>query len=112
MWIFAIELPPCLDVGSHLRIFHGYGLVIHPSTVIGDDVTLRHCTTLGNKETDGLGPQIGNRVSIGCNSVVLGRILVGNDALIGAASVVIRDVAPGHTVAGNPARVIQKYKER
>ena len=106
VWIFNIELFPSLAIGRRLRLFHGYALVIHPSSVIGDDVTLRHCTTLGNSTTGGKGPQIGDRVNIGCNSVIIGDICVGNDAKVGAGSVVIRNVAPGNVVAGNPARIL------
>jgi len=45
-------------------------------------------------------------VDIGCNSVLIGRITIGDDAVIGAGSVVLHDVAPRQTVAGNPARPI------
>src|SRR6185369_14659646 len=103
VWIFGIELLPFLKIGHRLRLFHGYALVIHPSSVIGDDVTMRHCTTLGNKNTGGKGPQIGDRVNIGCNTVIIGEISIGNDVTIGAGSVVIKDVASGEIVAGNPA---------
>ncbi|MGW8159258.1 MAG: serine O-acetyltransferase [Desulfoprunum sp.] len=106
IYFFNIELLPNLNIGRRLRIFHGYALVIHPSSVIGNDVTLRHCTTLGNKCSGGKGPQIGDRVNIGCNSVIIGEIHIGNDTTIGAGSVVIENVADGQIVAGNPARII------
>jgi putative colanic acid biosynthesis acetyltransferase WcaB len=110
VWIFHIELLPSLNIGRRLRLFHGYALVIHPSSVIGDDVTLRHCTTLGNRNTGGNGPQIGDRVNIGSNSVIIGDIRIGNDVTIGAGSVVIKDVPSGESVAGNPARILHPNK--
>ena len=110
VWIFHIELLPSSKIGQRLRLFHGYALVIHPSTVIGDDVTLRHSTTLGNKNSGGLGPQIGDRVNIGCNSVIIGNICIGNDVTIGASSVVIKDIPSGVSVAGNPVRILHTNK--
>jgi putative colanic acid biosynthesis acetyltransferase WcaB len=110
IWIFNIELFPHLVIGRRLRLFHGYALVIHPSSVIGDDVTLRHCTTLGNKYTGGKGPQIGDRVNVGCNSVIIGDIRIGDDVTIGAGSVVINDVVAGKIIAGNPARIVRSNK--
>jgi putative colanic acid biosynthesis acetyltransferase WcaB len=52
-------------------------------------------------------PIIGDRVDIGANSVILGPIRIGSDAVIGAGSVVVKDVPAGATVVGNPARVIR-----
>ena len=107
VWIFNIELLPSLQIGRRLRLFHAYALVIHPSSIIGDDVTLRHCTTLGNNNSGGKGPQIGDRVNVGCNSVIIGDIHIGDDVTIGAGSVVTKDVVNGVIVAGNPARILR-----
>jgi acetyltransferase-like isoleucine patch superfamily enzyme len=52
------------------------------------------------------GPVIGRRAKIGANVTILPGVVVGEDALVGAGSVVVRDVPPGAVVAGNPARVI------
>ena len=51
---------------------------------------------------------IGDRVSIGSGAIIMGGITVGEGALIGAGAVVTRDVAPGETVAGVPARVMRR----
>ncbi len=106
VWLFHIELLPSFNVGSRLRLFHGYALAIHPSSTIGDDVTIRHCTTLGNKNSGEKGPQIGNRVNIGSNTVIIGNIRIGDDVTIGAGSVVTKDIPSDKKVAGNPARVL------
>ena len=103
-WELGIELNYKATVGPRLRLYHGYGLVIHDAVVIGEDCVLRHCTTIGMRKEPDDCPVIGDRVDIGCNSVVLGAIKVGDGARIGAGSVVVHDVAPGDTVAGNPAR--------
>jgi putative colanic acid biosynthesis acetyltransferase WcaB len=102
----GIELNHKAKVGPRLRLHHGYGLVVHESAVIGSDCTLRHGTTIGNRRESDDCPVIGDRVDIGCSSVIIGRIEIGDDAKIGAGSVVLHDVPAGCTVAGNPARPV------
>jgi putative colanic acid biosynthesis acetyltransferase WcaB len=111
-WVLGIELRFKTKVGPGLRLYHGMGLVIHENTVLGANCVLRQNTTLGNKtvagESAGGCPVIGEGVDIGANSVVLGPIRVGDRAVIGAGSVVVKDVPDGAVVVGNPARVIRK----
>ena len=59
--------------------------------------------------------RIGRRVFVGARSIVLPGVTIGDDAIVGAGSVVTQDVAPGTVVAGNPARAItstERYLER
>ena len=56
----------------------------------------------------GLGPKIGDDVIIGANAVVLGNIIVGNGAKIGAGAVVVKDVTPGVAIVGVPGKEIKK----
>jgi serine acetyltransferase len=101
-----MELRAGLHVGEGFRIFHGYCLVIHPGTKIGSHVTLRHCVTLGNKGSGGA-PTIQDNVEVGANAVIIGKITIGEGAVIGAGSVVTKDILPHAVVAGNPARVLR-----
>jgi serine O-acetyltransferase len=85
--------------------------VIGESAEIGDDVTIyQHVTLGGTNPTTGAGgkrhPTIGNRVVIGSGAQVLGPIEVGDGAKIGANSVVTKDVVPGSTVVGIPAKPV------
>ena len=51
---------------------------------------------------------IERRASLGSGAVILGGVRVGEGALVGAGAVVTKDVAPGETVAGVPARVLTR----
>ncbi|MBH8566039.1 serine acetyltransferase [Nostoc sp. CENA67] len=110
-YILGIELPWDTKIGSNLKLIHGYGLVVNHETVIGANCTLRHSTTIGNKKLpDGsisASPQIGNNVDIGSNVVIIGPIKLGDNAVIGAGSVVVKDVPQSAVVAGNPAKIIR-----
>lgn len=107
-WIMGIELPPTLQAGPGLRVWHGTGLVVHSRVQLGSGVTLRQGVTLGTltDDDDAVAPVIGDRVSIGAGAIVLGPITIGDDAIIGAGAVVVDDVPAGATAVGNPARVL------
>jgi putative colanic acid biosynthesis acetyltransferase WcaB len=107
-WEMGIELNLKSRIGPGLRIYHGTGLVVHEAAVIGKDCILRHCTTIGMKNGPDDCPTLGDNVDVGCNTILMGRIHIGNGAVIGAGSVVLNDVAAGDVVAGNPARSIKK----
>ncbi len=115
-YILGVELPWDTRVGPGLQIQHGTGLVVNHDTQIGQNCTLRHCTTIGNKQrADGSftdSPIIGDNVDIGSNSVILGAITIGDGAVIGAGSVVVKDVPAGCVVAGNPAKVIRQASDQ
>ncbi len=97
------------SIGRRLSIEHHGCIVIHGATVIGDDCLIRHGVTLGNTGSwDSSGaPRIGNRVQIGAGAKVLGCITIGNDVIIGANAVVIRDVPDKSVVGGVPARILK-----
>ncbi|TLV03229.1 serine O-acetyltransferase [Dyadobacter luticola] len=109
-WVFGIEIPYDTVVGRGLKVFHGAGLVINKHTVIGKNVLLRHTTTLGNKgDVKSDCPIIGDNVEIGAQVCILGKIRIGDNAIIGAGSVVTKEVPANAIVVGNPARIV-KYR--
>ncbi len=102
----GIEIHPGAKIGKGLVIDHGIGVVIGETAEIGDDCVIYHGVTLGGtgKEHGKRHPTIGNRVMIGCGAKVLGNIFVGDNAKIGANSVVTKDVPAGISVVGIPAK--------
>ena len=110
-WLLCIELPWKTRIGPGFRIDHGQALVINDGTVFGAGCTVRNSTTIGNKRSrDGgytASPRFGDRVNIGANAVIIGPVVIGDDAVIGAGAVVVKDVPAGHIAVGNPARIFK-----
>lgn len=107
-FLTGIEIHPGAQIGRRFFIDHGMGVVIGETAVIGDDVMLYHQVTLGGTGKD-LGkrhPTLGNGVVVGAGAKILGNLMVGDHARIGAGSVVLRDVPPHATVVGIPGRVV------
>ena len=104
----GIDIHPVAVIGRYFFIDHGF-VVIGETAVIGDNVTIYQCVTLGGTNpADGVAgkrhPTIGNDVIIGSGAQVLGPVTVGQRARIGANSVVTKDVPEGATMVGIPAR--------
>ncbi|MBN9421466.1 MAG: serine O-acetyltransferase [Candidatus Accumulibacter sp. 66-26] len=115
----GIEIHPGATIGRRFFIDHGMGVVIGETAVIGDDVTMYHGVTLGGTSWNKgkRHPTLGDRVVIGAGAQVLGPITVGAGAKVGSNAVVVKDVPPGTTAVGNPARIIdteqaQKREEK
>lgn len=109
----GIEIHPAATIGRRLFIDHGMGVVVGETSVVGDDVTLFHGTTLGGRSmTHGKRhATIGNRVVVGAGAKVLGAVWVGDDAQIGANAVVVKDVPAGAVAVGVPATVKDRPAE-
>ncbi len=112
----GIDIHPGARIGRHFAIDHGTGVVIGATTIIGDNVKIYQGVTLGARSfaLDDNGnpvkgvprhPIIGNNVVIYSNATILGRIHVGDDAVVGGNIWVTTDVAPGeHRVQAKPSK--------
>jgi serine O-acetyltransferase len=106
--VTGISLPPQCEIGEGLYIGHYGAIIVAPPSRVGHNCSLAQNVTVGiagSGENRGA-PVIGNRVFIGAHSIIVGRITVGDDAVICAGSVVTRSVPARAMVMGNPARVV------
>ena len=109
-FLTAIDIHPGAKIGRNFFIDHGF-TVIGETAEIGDDVTIYQSVTLGGTNpSTGIGgkrhPTLDDGVVIGSGAQILGPVVVGAGAKVGANSVVTKDVAPGATVVGIPAKPV------
>ncbi len=106
----GIEIHPGAEIGRRFFVDHGCGVVIGETAIVGDDVTLFHQVTLGstgwwNDTERGLAerrhPRLGDGVTVGANACVLGPVVIGDHAMIGAQALVLSDIPP-HAVVHAP----------
>ncbi|MBP7055545.1 MAG: serine acetyltransferase [Candidatus Omnitrophica bacterium] len=101
----GISISPRADIGKGLLIYHFGGIVVHESAKIGENCTLHHGVTIGNKEPGGKAPVIGFNVCIGAGAKVLGNITIGDNCKIGANAVVVSSIPSNCTAVGIPASI-------
>ena len=114
-FLTGIEIHPKAKVGKNLFIDHGMGVVIGETSEIGDNVTIYHMVTLGgispsidsDEQRDvKRHPTLKNNVVVGSGAQVLGPIIVGENAKIGANAVVTKNVPENAIMVGIPAKNI------
>ncbi len=113
-WCTGIEIHPGAKVGRRVFIDHGMGVVIGETAEVGDESTLYQGVTLGGTSlAKGAKrhPTLGRAVIVGAGAKILGGFTVGDGARIGSNAVVIKEVPPGATAVGNPARILHKEVE-
>ena len=114
-FLTGIEIHPKAKIGKNLFIDHGMGVVIGETSEIGDNVTIYHMVTLGgispsidsDEQRDvKRHPTLKNNVVVGSGAQVLGPVIVGENAKIGANAVVTKDVPENAVMVGIPAKNI------
>ncbi|KMS60426.1 serine O-acetyltransferase [Novosphingobium barchaimii LL02] len=107
-FLTAIDIHPGATIGKNFFIDHGF-TVIGETAIIGDNVTIYQCVTLGGSNpTNGVGgkrhPTLLDNVIVGSGAQIIGPVTIGKRARIGASAVVTEDVPEGATMIGVKAR--------
>lgn len=105
--VTASDINRNAEISPDLKLPHPNGVVIHQDVRIGSNCMIMQQVTIGQL-ADGQAPVIGSGVYIGAGAKILGGISVGDNARIGANSVVLCDVPENCTAVGIPARLITK----
>ncbi|GAF66180.1 serine O-acetyltransferase [Bacillus sp. TS-2] len=107
-FITGIEIHPGAVIGQRVFIDHGMGVVIGETCEIGNNVTIYQGVTLGGtgKEKGKRHPTVKDGALLASGAKVLGSFTIGENARIGAGSVVLKEVPPNSTVVGIPGRII------
>ena len=112
-FLTGIEIHPNAKIGKNLFIDHGMGVVIGETSDIGDNVTIYHMATLGgiapsinsdNQRNVKRHPTLKENVVVGSGAQILGPVVVGKNAKIGANAVVTKDVPENAVMVGIPAK--------
>lgn len=106
--VFGVDIHPAAEIKGGVMIDHATGVVIGETAEIGSNVSIFQGVTLGGKgnEAGDRHPKIKSGASIYASSTLLGNITVGENSVVAAGSLVLKDVEPNVTVAGIPAKII------
>ena len=119
-FLTGIEIHPKAKIGENLFIDHGMGVVIGETSEIGNNVTIYHMVTLGgispsinsdDQRNSKRHPTLMDNVVVGSGAQVLGPVVVGKNAKIGANAVVTKDVPENAVMIGIPAKNINTKSE-
>ncbi|MGG3709334.1 serine O-acetyltransferase [Heyndrickxia coagulans] len=105
------------QIDKGLIIRHPNGIVIGSGTIIGQNCTLLQQVTFGEKYGDGSDilhqyPKVGSNVTISAGAKLIGNVIVGDNVIIGANSVVLKNIPNNSVAVGVPAKVIKQNEEK
>lgn len=119
IWIISlilteIEIPYSAEIGGGLLIPHPKCIFINNKSVIGENVVIWQGVTIGGNfhkiENGRTSPIIGNNVIISAGAKVLGPVTIGDNSVIGANAVVIKDIPQESVAVGVPAKVVKRVE--
>lgn len=112
--VFVNHLTIGLEKLAAARVIfpHPVGIVIGKGVKIGNKCTVYQNVTIGSKNNLGQNyPKIGDNVTIYANSCIFGDVIIGDNVIIGACSLINKDIPSNSIVAGNPAKIIGKINK-
>ncbi len=111
--IFGVDIHPAARFGRGILLDHATSFVAGETAVVEDDVSILHEVTLGGtgKERGDRHPKVRSCVLLGAGAKILGNVIIGEGARVGAGSVVLEDVPPHVTVAGVPAKIVSRNQD-
>lgn len=107
-WHYGLEIPWQTKIGKGFYLGHAFNITINPNAIIGDYCNIHKGVLIGqqNRGKKKGSPIIGNKVWIGINAAIVGKIIIGDDVLIAPNSYVNCDVPSHSIVLGNPCIII------
>lgn len=107
--LFNCSVPASCTIGGGTKFgYGGIGVVLHARSIIGRNCIIGANTTIGGKSGWYEVPVIGDNVKINAGARILGPVHIGNNVIIGANAVVVKDVPDNCIVAGVPAKIIKE----
>ena len=106
--LYLTDIPASVEIGKGFKIDHLGNIVINPRVKIGENVTILNGVLIGQQNrgvTKGC-PTIGDKVWIGTNSIIVGKVNIGNNVLIAPGAFVNFSVPDNSIVIGNPGKII------
>lgn len=108
--LFNSSVPASVVIGGGSKFaYGGIGVVIHSRAVIGKNCMIGQNVTIGGKSGWYEVPVIGDNVEISAGARIIGPVRIGNNVIIGANAVVVKDVPDNCIVAGVPAKIIKEH---
>ncbi len=104
----GISIPVECKIGKGFRIHHFGGIIFHPSVEIGENCSVYHEVTIGDRGGRGNAAMIGNNVTLGAGAKIIGEIEIGNNCVVGANAVVRESVPDDSYAIGNPSIIKKK----
>lgn len=105
--LFSSRIPSDVSIGKNTKFaYFGMSVLLAHKTIIGDNCMIGMRVTTGRNFPYKNVPQIGNKVWIGANAVIIGPVIIEDDVIIAPNSLVNKSVPKGAIVGGNPAKII------